>query len=164
MAKTLVIVRHGKSTWEYEGVSDYDRPLKETGIFNSQSIAQKIKEKGINPDLIVSSPANRALHTALIFARELLYPLDKVVINSILYGESEKEILGLIKNTDNQFNNLFIFGHNPVFTDLPNLFLKQQIDNLPTSGVAILQFETTSWKDISKKMLKSETLFFPKMP
>ena len=164
MAKTLVIVRHGKSTWEYEGVSDYDRPLKETGIFNSQSIAQKIKEKGINPDLIVSSPANRALHTALIFARELLYPLDKVVINSILYGESEKEILGLIKNTDNQFNNLFIFGHNPVFTDLPNLFLKQQIDNLPTSGVAILQFETTSWKDISKKILKSEILVFPKMP
>jgi phosphohistidine phosphatase len=162
MAKTLVIIRHGKSTWDYEGISDFDRPLKEVGISNTQLVAQKIKSLGIFPDLVLSSPANRALHTALIVAREIHYPLNQIAINTTLYTEFEKDILELIKNTDNQTNTLFIFGHNPVFTDLPNYFLKAQIDNLPTSGAAILQFEASTWKEISKKNLLSEVTIFPK--
>ena len=162
MSKTLVIVRHGKSTWDYGGVPDFDRPLKESGIFNTQAIAQKIKEYGIMPDFIVSSPAIRALHTALITAGALLFPLEKIVINTGIYGGTRDEILEIVTNTDNQFNNLFIFGHNPVFTDLPNLFLKHQIDNLPTSGAVIFEFETSSWKDISKKSVKTEIIFSPK--
>ena len=85
MIKTLVIIRHGKSTWDYEGVADYDRPLKEIGIFNTQIIAQKIRGYDIVPDLMLSSPANRALHTALIVAREILFPLDKVTISKVLF-------------------------------------------------------------------------------
>lgn len=162
MTKTLVIIRHGKSTWDYEGVADYDRPLKEIGIFNTVNIARKIREYDINPDLMVSSPANRALHTAMIVAREARYPFEKMVINPILYGESDTEVLTMIKETDNVYNSLFIFGHNPVFTSLPNLFLKKRIDNLPTSGAAILQFEASAWNDISKKNVKQELVFFPK--
>jgi phosphohistidine phosphatase len=162
MIKKLVIIRHGKSTWDYEGVADYDRPLKEIGIFNTQIIAQKIRGYDIVPDLMLSSPANRALHTALIVAREMLFPLDKVTIISTLYGESDIEVLEMVKTTDNQYNSLFIFGHNPVFTDLPNQFLKKRIDNLPTSGAVVLQFEVPTWKAISKKMLNTEMVFFPK--
>jgi phosphohistidine phosphatase len=162
MTKTLVIIRHGKSTWDYEGISDYDRPLKETGIFNTIAIAQRIKGMGINPNLMISSPANRALHTALIVAREMHYPLEKVTISPILYSESDDEVLVSIKNTDNQLNCIFIFGHNPVFTDLPNRFLQKPIENLPTSGAVILKFETSIWKDISKKSLNSEIIIFPK--
>lgn len=162
MSKTLVIVRHGKSTWDYGGVHDYDRPLKETGIFNTQAITQKIKELGIFPDLVVSSPAIRALHTAMITAGILGYALEKVVINPLLYGETLEEVLQMVKNTESQYNNLFIFGHNPIFTNLPNLFLKQPIDNLPTSGVGIFQFEVTAWKEISKKAVKSEKILTPK--
>jgi phosphohistidine phosphatase len=162
MLKTLVIIRHGKSTWDYGGVPDYDRPLKDTGIFNTYAIGKKIKEQGITPDMIVSSPANRALHTAFIVARELLYPLEKIEINHVLYDESGDEILEMVKDTSDQYNSLFIFGHNPVFTELPNLFLKQQIDNLPTSGAVILKFETAQWNGISKKVLKSEMVLSPK--
>jgi len=164
MSKTLVIIRHGKSTWEYEGILDFDRPLKESGIFNTMSIAQKIRSLGITPDLIISSPANRALHTALIVARELLYPLENVRLNTTLYGESDNEILKLIKSIDNQFDRLFIFGHNPVFTDLPNMFLSQTLENLPTSGAVVLQFEATSWMEIKKDKLVKEIVFFPKVP
>ncbi|HEY4787496.1 MAG TPA: histidine phosphatase family protein [Bacteroidales bacterium] len=162
MSKTLVIIRHGKSTWEYTGVPDYDRPLKETGIINTRVIALKLMEQDISPDLIVSSPANRALHTALIVARELSYPLEKISISPVLYGESENAILDMVRHTSDQFNTLFIFGHNPVFTVLPNLYLKQTIDNLPTSGVVILEFDTSHWSDISRKLLKSEFLLSPK--
>jgi Phosphohistidine phosphatase SixA len=162
MTKTLVVIRHGKSTWEYEGISDYDRPLKEVGIFNTIAISQKLRGGGISPDLIISSPANRALHTAMIVARELHYPLNKVSISPALYSEIDNDVLQFIKAIDNQYNCVFIFGHNPVFTDIPNMFLRKTIDNLPTSGVVVLEFDCSNWNDISKKSIKSESLIFPK--
>jgi len=162
MIKTLVIIRHGKSTWDYGGVSDFDRPLKEIGIFNTQAVAQKLKEKGVVPELMISSPAIRALHTATIVGRELYYPMEKIVIEPVIYGESENELLNLIKNTNDQCNSLFIFGHNPLFSELPNKFLKQQIDNLPTSGAVVLQFDISSWNEISRKTLKTELTIIPK--
>lgn len=162
MGKTLVIIRHGKSTWEYEGISDYDRPLKEVGIFNTIAIAQKLRGLGVHPDLIISSPANRALHTAMIVARELHFPLNQVAIAPTLYSEIDNDVLHFIKSMDNQYSCAFIFGHNPVFTDIPNMFLRKTIDNLPTSGAVVLEFETSNWNDISKKTVKSESLIFPK--
>lgn len=162
MTKTLVIIRHAKSTWNYEGIADYDRPLKQIGIINTQNIARKILEYDIHPDLVISSPANRALHTAMIVAREMGYPLEKVTINPVLYGESDSEALEMIKEIDEAYHHLFIFGHNPVFTSLPNLFFKKRIDNLPTSGAAILQFNANSWKEISRKNVTLELMFFPK--
>lgn len=162
MGKTLVIIRHGKSTWEYEGISDYDRPLKEVGIFNTIAIAQKLRGLGVHPDLIISSPANRALHTAMIVARELHFPLNQVAITPALYSEIDSDVLHFIKSIDNQHICAFIFGHNPVFTDIPNMFLSKTIDNLPTSGAVVLEFETSNWNDISKKTVKSESLIFPK--
>jgi phosphohistidine phosphatase len=102
------------------------------------------------------------LHTALITAGILDYALEKVVMNPLLYGETLEEVLQVVKCTENQYNSLFIFGHNPIFTDLPNLFLIQPIDNLPTSGAVIFKFETNSWKEISKKSVKSEMVLTPK--
>jgi phosphohistidine phosphatase len=162
MLKTLVILRHGKSTWDYGTVADWDRPLKEIGITNTQIVSQKLMEQGIVPELIMSSHAIRALHTALIVAGEFRYPVEKVIINPIFYGESEDEILQIVKSVDNQYNSLFIVGHNPVFTMLTNRFLKKTIDNLPTSGAAALSFEISSWNEISKKNVKSEFTFFSK--
>jgi phosphohistidine phosphatase len=162
MAKTLVIIRHGKSTWDYPSVHDIDRPLKEIGICNTILTAQKIKENNILPDIMISSPANRALHTALITARELGFPVEKIIIDSRIYSKSAEEILPIIKSTDNSFSCLFVFGHNPVFTIIPNTFLKYKIDNLPTSGAAIFEFNTSSWSEISNKNVKKEICHSPK--
>jgi phosphohistidine phosphatase len=162
MTKTLVIIRHGKSTWDYGPIADMDRPLKENGISNTILISQKIKEREIVPDLIISSPAIRALSTALIVARELNYPPEKIVIDSGIYGDSEEEILEIIHSTNDSVNKLFLFGHNPAFTFLPNHFLTKQIENLPTSGTAIFEFQTEKWSEISKMNLISETCIFPK--
>lgn len=160
MQKTLGIIRHGKSTWDYN-VSDLDRPLKETGVIKAIDIAQKIRKQSIIPELIISSPAIRALHTAIIIARELKYPYEKIMINPVIYSDSEGDILQLIKNTDDAINCLFIFGHNPVFTDLANLYLKQHIDNLPTSGAVMLKFNVNHWREISSKSVQEEHVFFP---
>jgi len=161
MQKILGIIRHAKSTWDYESVSDLDRPLKESGINKTIDIAQQLKKLNISPDLIISSPAIRALHTAVITARVLNFPFEKILISPIIYGDAEEDILKFIKATKDNVNNLFIFGHNPVVTGLSNYFLKRPLDNLPTSGAVILKFEISSWNEISKKTIHSETVFLP---
>jgi phosphohistidine phosphatase len=82
--KTLVITRHGKSSWDYESVDDIDRPLKESGIRNAYLVAETLRKKKVNFDVIYSSPANRAIHTASIFARVLRVPFQKLQITEEL--------------------------------------------------------------------------------
>ncbi len=158
--KTLHIARHGKSSWKYENVLDIDRPLKNKGIGNTYLMAEKIKGK-IKPDLIISSPANRAIHTATIFARMLNYSMDKVDLNKILYNHHEEVILNFISKSDDQINSLFIVGHNPEFTNLANYFLKKTIDKIPTSGIVSIVFDINKWTEISKEKVISFSFYHP---
>lgn len=160
--KKLFIIRHGKASWKLEDIDDFDRSLTERGINNAYQIASQIKTKLSLPISMVSSPANRALHTSIIFARTIQFPLDKLVINDSFYEFSGKnEILNLIQTTSNSINTLLIFGHNPTFTDLANVFLKEKILELPTSGCVIITFETENWLNISKDIVKSIKFVFP---
>jgi phosphohistidine phosphatase len=162
MVKTLVIVRHGKSTWDYSSITDLDRPLKENGINNTLLIASKLKEHKISPQRILTSHANRALHTALIVARELNFPFSKIEIEPFLYHDSEEEIVNYIHQIESDINTVFLFGHNPTFTYLSNFFLTHKIDNLPTSGTVIIQFDCLNWNEISIRTRTAETFIFPK--
>jgi phosphohistidine phosphatase len=159
--KILQIVRHGKSGWDYEGIADIDRPLKSKGIKSSYEISRKLKLNDLVPDLIISSPANRALHTAIIFAGVFNIPFQQVQINKYLYESSAGKIIDLIKETPDEIVSLMIVGHNPDFTDIANSFLDQPVDNLPTSGVVALKFNANSWGKISKEELTSHQFIFP---
>ena len=159
--KTLHIVRHGKSSWDLVGISDRDRPLLEKGIANNYRAAERLKLKYLKPDMIYSSPANRAIHTAIIFSWVLETDTELIIIKNSIYETDTKKALELIKTTKADVDNLMIVGHNPVFTDLTNLFLKEHIENLPTSGVATFQFDTKDW-DISAKSPISANIDFPK--
>jgi phosphohistidine phosphatase len=158
MQRTLGFIRHGKATRDFAHIEDLDRPLKEVGIIKSIDVAEKLRKQNIIPDLIVSSPAIRALHTAIITGRVLGYPYSKIIIEPLIYSDSEDEILEFIQATDDSVNNLFIFGHNPVLTTLANYFLKHPTD-LPTSGAVMLQLNLPHWCEISKKHVQEEILF-----
>ncbi|SRR6056297_427238 len=160
--KQLYIVRHGKSSWEYDNVDDIDRPLKTRGINDAYKMAERLDIRNKYPQEIYSSPATRAMHTSLIFARTLNYPLRNLRVEDILYNGSLKEIMDFIKSIDNSITSVMIFGHNPNFTDLANEFLKEQIDNLPTSGIASLNFKVEKWEDISRKNASTELVDYPK--
>lgn len=162
MYKQLFVIRHGKSTWENEKIQDLDRPLKERGINDGYKMAEQLLAKSNIPDLIVSSPAIRALHSATIFARTFKYPSDSIVINNGIYMAGTHEILELITQTNDNINSLMIFGHNPTFTDLANYYLSDPIDNLPTTGIVGLTFDIKSWQEIDKKKLKKWFFDFPK--
>jgi phosphohistidine phosphatase len=159
--KVLQVVRHAKSSWDYDGIADIDRTLKSKGIQNAYDISRKLKLSNQVPDIMVSSPANRALHTAVIFARVLDFSLKDLQISNLLYESSEEKIIDYIKNLPEDHHSLMIFGHNPDVTDLVNHFVKSPVKDVPTSGVVTLVFKCQNWKDISPENLDRELFLFP---
>jgi len=159
--KLLYIVRHAKSNWDYDNIADVDRPLKVKGINSAYETARNIKLNSNLPDLILSSPANRALHTAVIFTRVFGLPAGHIRIDEGFYESSVSYSLEKIKETDDAVNTLMVFGHNPDFTDLANQFLDGALSDLPTSGVVRLEFATDTWKNIDKSTLIKHTFIFP---
>lgn len=157
--KRLVFVRHGKSSWEYE-VGDKDRPLKERGVRDAYLVADTYKLHYPEDCLMISSPANRALHTAVIFGRVLKYPVEQLQINSACYDFSGEEVLQLIKQQADAVKNLFIFGHNYALTSLVNSLGDLYIENVPTAGLVEIQFDILQWKVISEG--KTAFQIFPK--
>ena len=113
------------------------------------------------PDIIISSPADRALHTAIIFARVFEYPLENLKINSILYEFSKDHILDFIRDYDNSKNSLMLFGHNPDITSLVNYFIKKSVNEIPTSGVTTLMFSCDTWKNIAPEKMDKHLFYFP---
>ena len=154
--KTLHIVRHGKALRDPE-IQDDDRPLTVKGILNNISVAKKLLEQYPAPELIISSYATRALHTAHIIARETGYPHEKVQANEELYLYGNKESASILENMPDDINSLMIVGHNPDMTYVANWYAAR-IDEIPTSSVVTVTFEVNKWSEIDKSNAKSTFL------
>lgn len=155
--KKIYLVRHAKSSWEDAGVDDMDRPLKGRGIRDAYGTATWLKQNGDKPQLLVSSPATRALHTALIFAREMDIPFQQVQIDARIYEAGPGTLMEVIKGLSNEVDSVMLFGHNPGLTTLVNRCIDHVIDNVPTTGVACLKFNGTSWSTLDQQ---AELVFF----
>ena len=160
--KDLYIVRHGKSTWDIEGISDIDRPLKERGINDGYKMAERLLVEDKIPEMIISSPAVRALHSATIFARTFNFPYSDITINEGIYHAGTNMMLSIIQQTDDNIKSLMVFCFFPTFTDLSNIFVNNKIANVPTTGIVGLKFETNTWKGLEKLMPKDWFFDFPK--
>lgn len=146
--KKLYLIRHAKSSWEDHILSDYDRPLSDRGKRDAPRMGDILKEKKIKPDIVISSPARRAIKTAKIISSILNYPIEKIVENSSIYEATTQNLLNIINSLDERYSSAFIFGHNPGFTTLANLLSNKYIDNMPTSAIVGLEFDFISWKDV----------------
>ncbi len=155
--KTLILIRHGKSSWEYS-VGDKDRPLLQRGITDAFLVADHLNEQGIPIDAFFSSPANRALHTSMIFVRQLYFPFDKFQVVSELYDFSGDYVLQFINGLADNLNTVAIFGHNHAFTFIANSLGNSYIENIPTSGLVQLEFDVDHWSSVEKGVTK-QTIF-----
>jgi phosphohistidine phosphatase len=107
-----------------------------------------------------SSPAKRAHETAKIFSKAILYPLESIVFNDDLYTFDENKLEKVIKSNSNDFETIILFGHNDAITHFVNKFGDIYIDNVPTSGLVWLEFNTDNWETLCKgKTIKT---IFPK--
>ena len=155
--KKVFIVRHAKSSWDDIHLSDYDRPLKGRGVKDAYLVSTWLAQNHERPDALISSPATRALHTAMIFARNLQFPFSSINITDELYMCTPETLLRFIESTNDDFDSIMILSHNPIITDFVNMCQDQEITNVPTSGVVCMHYHIKSWKDIS---LAAELLFF----
>ena len=158
--KTLYIVRHAKSSWEYEGVKDIDRPLKKIGINDAYLISNVIQKKISSPDVFISSCANRALHTAMIFSYAFNYPLANLKISKSLYSFSDGYLIKTVKALDDGFDSAIIFSHDHGISDFVNKFGNKYLYHVPTCGVVGIKFENNHWKNI--KSGETFLIEFPK--
>lgn len=160
--KTLLIVRHAKSSWDFPELPDYDRPLIETGIARTRMVISYLIEKGINPDMIICSHAVRAKDTASLIAEGLQYPKDKIKVEEKIYSGNEDDVFELVFGVPNTLKQLLIVGHNPTFTNIANNFLENQLEWLPTSGVVCIEFNTDKWENIHKAKKTTKFVISPK--
>ncbi len=144
--KNLIFIRHGKAT--HEPMPDIDRYLTEKGIRRTRKHANLLKTHNIYPDLIITSPAQRAYQTAEIVADIYKYPLDKILINKKFYFEPKEFVYNEILSFPNKKNTIFIVGHNPIWTEMADAFSNQGIMHLRTSGIIGIAFDTDDWTDI----------------
>ena len=145
--KTLYLLRHSKSSWDHTEISDFDRPLNERGYSDAHLMGQSLFEKKINPDLIISSPAIRAMSTALIFSLHLKYPVDQIRIRKDLYDSTMKHYLQIIAEVE-EVSSIMLDGHNETITEIAQKLSTQRILELKTCAVVALEFDIRSWKEI----------------
>lgn len=160
--KTLYLVRHAKSEWDNPDLKDIERPLNERGYSNANTMSELFKSKFANPDLIISSPAIRAISTALIFARNLNYNANTIKIKQELYDTSVKEYLSVISQIDNTFDSVMLFAHNPTISDFADSLTKSLPTEMTTCAIAGIQFNINDWQEVKTKTGELFMFEFPK--
>lgn len=145
--KTLYLIRHAKSSWSIDGIEDLDRPLKGRGIRDAHLVSNYLREDSISNEFfsIVSSPATRALHTALIFAKNLGVPASKLDIDERLYHSGLEGVLSVVKSMNPVCSSAMLFLHNPEITEFVNSTVDANIRNIPTTGFVAIRFDCDHW-------------------
>jgi phosphohistidine phosphatase len=165
MMKKLFLIRHAKSSWDNLALSDFDRPLNSRGEKDAPRMARALKERNVHPDLMLTSPAVRALTTCLVMAEVLGYPNQKIVAESQLYHASEESLLKIIQHIPDRKDDeevVLLFGHNPGLTEFANLLLGENINNIPTCGVVASTLAAKTWKEVNWGCGKLDFFDFPK--
>lgn len=149
--KTLLVIRHAKSSWEPGTLNDFERPLNERGKKDAPAMAQRLKERNISIDAFVASPAKRAKKTAELFTEAVGRNKEDVLFISKLYHADTATFFEVAEALTDDLNTVAIFSHNPGITDFVNLLTKEvRLDNMPTCGIFAVQLNDPSWKNFRK--------------
>jgi len=140
---------------------DKERPLNERGRRDAPRMGERLAKRGVKPDIIVSSPAVRALTTAELIARELDYDLRDIAVDKRLYSASADDLLAVIHELGGKPKHVMLFGHNPEFAELAHS-LSSDITEMPTCAVAEFRFDIESWSDVGSQLPTKVKLHLPK--
>lgn len=160
--KTLIIVRHAKSSWKDSTLNDIQRPLNKRGNKDAPKMGKHLAKKKIIPQAIFSSSGLRALTTARLISVEIGMKPTEIMVEDNLYTFNSEQLLDEIKNISDDYEKIMVVGHNPAVTEITNILSGSDIDNIPTCGVAILELSVDSWKDLGKNTAKLSRFDYPK--
>lgn len=160
--KTILLVRHAKSSWDDFSLSDEERPLNDRGRKNAPEMAKRLLKKNIPIDVILSSTAKRAATTAELFAKEYDIKKKSIILVPELYMASQEAFLRTIRNAPSTAQSIAIFSHNDGITQFANALSETRIDHMPTSGIFAVKADIQAWSDFEPGQTKFYFFDYPK--
>ena len=154
LMKTLYLLRHAKSSWASADLKDSERPLTSRGEHDASVMASRLREEG-PVQAIISSTAVRATSTARLIAEGIEFSTESIVLNSEMYLSGPNKLLEVVQNLDSGLSTVMLICHNPAITEFANCMSGASLDNVPTSGLVKLRFNSNNWADA---MLGTATL------
>jgi len=161
--RKLIFIRHGRAEVQVPELTDFERSLTTRGKRDTILMARILKSKEKDLGTVISSPAFRAIETALIFCREFEANPDKLEILSDLYFEMDpQEFIPFIARQKDNVHAVTLFGHNPLITEMAAFFAADEPEVLPKTGIFCVSFDAASWSDIEPESGKTEYFLIPK--
>jgi phosphohistidine phosphatase len=148
--KTLYLMRHAKSSWSFDDLTDKERPLNDRGREDAPLMGQALLKRSIEIDLLLSSPAVRALSTAALVAHELGYPPDRIGVVEGIYQAEVLDLLAIVRGLPNAADSVLLVGHNNTITDFANLLSPSQLNEMPTAAIVCLKFSCPHWAEVDR--------------
>lgn len=160
--KQLILIRHAKSDWSNPEFADYQRPLNQRGKRDAPEMGRRLKKLGIEPQLILLSIAERTKETmSLLLPSAGWEKVDKIE-KEWLYLASTQEYVKAVEKMHDEVDVVCICGHNPSITEVINYFTGENLGNVPTCGVGIIDFDVDSWKLTAENTGNLSVYDFPK--
>ena len=161
--KRIIFIRHAKAEEMTSEKMDFERSLTTKGKEVSRLMSKILKTKTENMGTMITSPAFRALETALIFAREYgLNPAEIILNNEIYDNFSDKSLKKILTSADNGTDTITLFGHNFSFTDLAASLSRDGCEEIPKTGIVSISFNVKSWEEIRQDTGKIDFFLKPK--
>ncbi|MEQ8424345.1 MAG: histidine phosphatase family protein, partial [Cyclobacteriaceae bacterium] len=151
-----------KSSWDNPELGDFERPLNERGKRDAPRMGRRLKEREITPDLMLSSPAERAITTCNEIAKILGYDKNRIKTDKRIYHAGEDELLEVLSQQNDNYEVIMLFGHNPGFTEFANSLFNERISNIPTCGIVAGTLKINTWNEIDFGCGKMNFFDFPK--
>jgi phosphohistidine phosphatase len=143
--KTIILVRHAKSSWDDFSLEDEERPLTDRGKKNAPEMARRLLKKNIPIDAILSSPAKRARSTAEYFAKEYDIPKKKIILVPELYMPGSEAFVKTIRNAPGKADSIALVSHNEGITQFANALSEARVDHMPTCSVFAVKVDIDNW-------------------
>jgi len=159
--KLLFLVRHAKSSRDAPSLPDRDRPLNERGLRQAPEMGRLLAGRNVKPDVILSSPALRALTTAQLVASEIGYATQDIAVDERLYAGSAESLLSVVRALDKKLGCAMVFGHNPEMSALASGLSDGNLD-MVTCAIVEFRYDTKSWGDVGAIAPAKVTLDTPK--
>lgn len=146
--KTLLVLRHGKSSWADSSLDDHDRPLKGRGKRAAKKIARALCARGLEPDLVISSTAKRARSTARrVLKTAAGYDCEIVKSSELYFSGVGRQLVTVARHARDGDQQVMIVGHNPDFEDLVATLTGRNV-RLTTANLAVIDLAIDSWSDL----------------
>ena len=158
--KTLLIMRHAKSSWDNAGLSDFERPLNKRGLAAAPLMGDFSRTEHLQPALIISSPAARARQTALIVQNSAQIK-SEIIFDDRIYEAGPGRLLDVIGEQENTADSILLIGHNPGLEGLIRI-LTGDLQPMPTAALAVIDLENVNWNDIKTSTGSLRMLIRPK--